>query len=252
MEDRFPEWATSQPEIMAYHCGEAGYEEKAASYFVKAGHNSASRSANAEASGHLTRGLENLARLPETLERLRQELAFQLALGPVLMSLSGYHAPGVRRAYQRAKELAEQLGDDRARFAALWGLWLSGTGRRNELLEDMFRVAKDLNDDGLLLQAHHSAWATLIWRGELGPCRDHVRRGLALYDRKRHGDHALLYGGHDPGVCGKGQGGMLLWLLGHPDQAAQSAQEGMALARDLEHLPSLAHAYWFAGCIHLL
>jgi class 3 adenylate cyclase/predicted ATPase len=252
MEDRFPELATSQPEIMAYHSSEAGYEEKAASYFFKAGHNSASRSANAEASGHLTRGLENLARLPDTLGRLRQELAFQLALGPVLMSLSGYHAPGVHRAYQRAKELAEQLGDDRARFAALWGLWLSGTGRRDELLEDMFRVAKDLNDNGLLLQAHHSAWATLIWRGELGPCRDHVRRGLALYDRKRHGDHALLYGGHDPGVCGKGQGGMLLWLLGHPDQAAQNAQEGMALARDLEHSPSLAHAYWFAGCIHLL
>jgi class 3 adenylate cyclase/predicted ATPase len=253
IEDRFPELSAGKPEILAHHTSEAGFAHKAANYWLQAGQIAASRSANAEASGHLMRGIEMLAGVAETPERDRQELTLQLALGPALMSNRGYHVPGARIAYQRARQLAERLGDDHARFAAVWGMWLSGAGEvRDKLVDDMFEAAERLNDDGLLLQAHHSAWATWIWRGELIRCHDHVRKGLALYDEQRHRKHALLYGGHDPAVCGKGQGGILLWLLGYPDQAARSADEGITLASALGHMPSLAHSLWFAGCIHLL
>jgi hypothetical protein len=253
IEERFPDLSAGQPEILAYHTSEAGFADKAARYWLQAGRIAASRSANVEASGHLIRGIEILSTLAETPDRQRQELTLQLALGPTLMSLTGYHTPGARIAYERARELAERLADDHARFAAIWGMWLSGAGRdRDKLLDDMFQIAAQLDDAGLLLQAHHSAWATRIWRGELLYCHDHVRKGLALYNKERHRDHALLYGGHDPAVCGKGQGGILLWLLGYPDQAAQSAREAIALADALGHMPSLAHSVWFAGCIHLM
>ena len=253
IEEQFPESAATEPEILAHHTSEAGLVDKAVSYWLQAGRIAASRSANAEASGHLRRAIESLATLAETPDRQRQELTLQLALGPTLMSLSGYYTPGARIAYKRARELAEQLADNHALFAAIWGMWLSGGDQdRLTLLDDMFQIAQRLDDDGLLLQAHHSAWATRIWRGELVYCHDHVRKGLRLYSQQKHWDHALLYGGHDPAVCGKGQGGILLWLLGYPDQAAQSAQEGIALANALGHMPSLAHSLWFAGCIHLL
>ena len=82
--------------------------------------------------------------------------------------------------------------------------------------------------------------------------QDHVRRGLELYDRKLHGDHAILYGGHDPAVCGTGQGALALWMLGYPDQAVESARRSIALANDVAHQPSVGHALWFTGVAYMM
>jgi predicted ATPase len=150
-----------------------------------------------------------------------------------------------------------RVEDDRSRFAAVWGLWLvtgqgAAHGVRVALADELFRLAERLDDPALRLQAHHAAWATVIWRGEFAASRKHIRQGLALYDRVEHRNHALLYGGHDPAVCGTGQGAMALWLLGHPDQAADSAREAIELSDDLAHVPSIGHARWFAGVTHLV
>jgi predicted ATPase len=178
-----------------------------------------------------------------------------LALGPVLLSTRGFGAPEAKRPYRRAAELAARLGDDRARFAAFWGLWITSEGRgqmdeeRLRHLGDLVQIADRVADPELSLQAHHSAWATWIWGGEFIRGQDHVRQGIALYDPDKHRHHALLYGGHDPGVCGKGQGAVALWALGYPDQAAQSAQEGIVLAERLRHVPSVLHSLWFTAAV---
>ena len=255
LEARFPELMESQPELLAQHYAEAGLIEKSFAYWGKAGRRSAASSANLEAAAHLARGIAALSRLPETPERLRQELAMQLTLGPVLLSTRGYGVPEARDPYRRGTELAARLGDDRARFAATWGLWITthGGGRDDEErlrhLDELFRIADRVGDQELSLQAHHSAWATRIWRGEFIRTREHVRRGNDLYDPDQHRHHALLYGGHDPGVCGEGQGAIALWALGWPDQATQSAAAGVALAERLQHVPSLLHALWFAAAV---
>jgi class 3 adenylate cyclase len=257
MRERETPVAQSPPEVRAHHLAEAGEHEAAAAYWLDAGRRAAGRSANVEAVAHLTRGIAGLKGLPETSERRRQELTLQLALGPALMSASGFGAPQAVSAYERACHLAETVGDDRARFAAVWGSWLATgqtyapevRGSREALVDELFRVAERLPDPGFRMQAHHSAWATVMWRGKLVESREHVRQGLELFDRDRHGGHALVYGGHDPGVCGYGQGAMTLWLLGYPDQAAKSAQDGIDLAATLAHAPSLGHALWFAAVI---
>ena len=69
---------------------------------------------------------------------------------------------------------------------------------------------------------------------------------------RAHGNHALLYGGHDPAVCGMGQGGVALWMLGYPDQAVDSVRQGMTLADDLAHPPSVGQALWFAGIVYMM
>ncbi len=56
-EQRFPEIAETQPELVAHHYTEAGDREQALRYWHQAGRRAARRSANAEAIGHLTRGL---------------------------------------------------------------------------------------------------------------------------------------------------------------------------------------------------
>jgi len=66
----------------------------------------------------------------------------------------------------------------------------------------------------LRLQACHAAWATTIFRGKAAGSREYVRQALALYDRDAHRGHALLYGGHDPAVCGLGVGAATRLPLG--------------------------------------
>jgi class 3 adenylate cyclase len=255
--EQFPEMIERSPEILAHHLTAAGELDSAATYWLEAGRRASGRSANIEAGTHFARGIAGLSGLTETPERLQQELALQLALGPVLLSSRGFGAPEAKRPYRRAAELAARLGDDRARFAASWGLWITseGSGQQERLEEhlrhlgDLVQIADRVADPELSLQAHHSAWATWIWSGEFIRGQDHVRQGIALYDPDKHRHHALLYGGHDPGVCGKGQCAVALWALGYPDRGAQSAQEGIVLAERLRHVPSVLHSLWFTAAV---
>jgi tetratricopeptide (TPR) repeat protein len=249
LEDQYPDVAATQPELLAQHCLEAGWIEKATLYWLKAGKRAAERSATTESVTHFTKGMEALSRLPEASQRDQQELQFRLALGPALIATRGWNSVEAETSYRRALTLCDRLGEQRGRFDALWGLWLtSGTSKLSkagELLGELSTTADRLDDDALRLQAHHAGWATVTWLGELERARNHLRAGLRIYDPEKHKDHALKYGGHDPGVCAKGQGSLTLWLLGYPDQAARSADEAVALAQTLKHIPSLAHAlYW--------
>jgi class 3 adenylate cyclase/predicted ATPase len=258
LEKRKRETGNAEPEILARHFAEAGQPEPAASYWLEAGQREAGRSANVEAVAHLRRGIEALTGLAETPERLRLELALQLALGSSLLAIEGFSSTHSDAAYLRAWVLAERLGDESALFRALWGRWMT-TGQGpldnktvNDLVTELFRAAESVDDPGLRLQAHHAAWVTLLWLGEPGAAHDHVTKGLALYDREKHGLHAAQYGGHDPAVCGYGQDAIALWIMGYADQALASARRGISHARDLGHMPSLAHALWLAGFVHMM
>jgi hypothetical protein len=259
-ETGMPELVEREPELLAYHYAEAGQPDTAAGYWLAAGRLAARRSANSEAVAHLRHGIAAVRGLPETVERNRLELALQLALGPALVSSSGFGDAEASTGYQRAAELARRLGDDSDRFAATWGLWITIRAKsasdhlrlRLQYLGEMVEAAERTGDAELLLQAHHSSWSTRIWNGEFASASEHVHAGLALYDPERHRHHALMYGGHDPGVCGKGQGAVALWALGWPDRAVQSAREGIVSGEILDHLPSLLHSLRFATCVYFL
>jgi predicted ATPase len=76
LEIHFPEIAESRPELLAQHYAEAGLVEKSIMYRGKAGHRSAARSAMAEAAAQLQKGLDQLALLPDDIQRQRRELEF--------------------------------------------------------------------------------------------------------------------------------------------------------------------------------
>jgi len=257
LETKFHVTIETQPEILALHYAKAGEAMKAAKYWLDAGRRAAQRSANIEAIAHFKNGIEVLQSSAETPERYRQEVALQLALGPALIATRGWSAPEAEGVYRRARHLCERLGDDRQRFDAAWGSWLVCAGDNaweaaGELVDDLFRVAERLDDPAFRLQAHHAGWGTATPLGEFSTARDHVRHGLALHDPKLHRAHALIYGGHDPKVCAKGYGALSLWHLGYPDQAANSADEAVALGEALSHHPSLAHALYWAALVHQL
>jgi predicted ATPase len=106
-------------------------------------------------------------------------------------------------------------------------------------------------DDGLHLQAHHSAWTTRWAAGEPAQAYAHTQEGRRLYDAERHRSHRHIYGGHDPGVCARTTGGQAEWLLGYPHRAVASTEEGLALAEQIAHPFSREVALEYAGFVRL-
>ena len=151
LETHYPEMIENQPELFAQHYAEAGLVEKSIAYWGKAGHRSATRSAMAEASAQFQKGLDQLALLPDTPERQRQELEFSSALGSVLRAIKGYAAPETGQVYARARELWEHLGSPSEFLHIPFGQSVYHMGRGEldlvqRLDEDLLRLSRQRND----------------------------------------------------------------------------------------------------------
>jgi predicted ATPase len=117
LEDRFPDVASTQPELVAHHYTEANCPAQAIAYWITAGGAAASKSANVEAIDQFHRGLALVEALSDMRERAEREL--QMALGPALYATKPGGHPDGGRAYARAWELCRQLGDHSRDFTAL-------------------------------------------------------------------------------------------------------------------------------------
>jgi predicted ATPase len=150
LETRFPGTVDTQPELLAHHYTEAGLSAQAIPYWQRAGQRAIQRSANVEATNHLTKGLEVLKALPYTLELTREELELQTALGLSLIAIKGYGAPEVEEAYIRARQLCQQVGENPPLFPVLRGLW------NCYLVRAELQTARDLGKELLSLAKRHS------------------------------------------------------------------------------------------------
>jgi predicted ATPase len=254
LEEQFPEAVINRPEVLARHLTDAGLAEKAVGYWHRAGQQAAEHFSHREAITHLTTGLELLKSLSDTPEHALEEIRFLNALGVSLVATRG-PAREVEEASLRARDLAERVGDTRQAYAAVWGLWYFNHMRMKfkaarDLSYELLELAGRERDKELLLQAHHSAWASILYGGEFLRCREHAEQGFALYDPKEHCSHALRYGGHDPGVCCRYHGAVALWFLGYPDQAMTMAHDAVRLATDLSQPFSLAIALSYLSFLH--
>ena len=254
VEARFPELCETQPELLAHHYTEAGLSAQAIPYWQRAGQRAIERSANVEAISHLTKGLELLTTLPDTAERTQHELTLQIALGGSLMTIKGFAAPEVERVHARARALCRQVGETPQLFPVLWGLWLFYEVRgelqtARELAEQCLSLAQRQQDPAPLLPAHRAMGRTVYWQGELARARAYLEQGIALYDPQRHRSLIFHYS-QDAGVGLRTFVAHVLWYLGYPDQAVERIQDALALARELSHPFSLAHALDHAAWLH--
>src|SRR5262249_8604636 len=86
LEDNFSVAARRARQLLAPRYTSAELWGQAIGYWLKAGQLATARSALAEATAHLHKGLELLAKLPNLPERAQIELDFQLTLGACLTS----------------------------------------------------------------------------------------------------------------------------------------------------------------------
>ncbi|MBI3756338.1 MAG: tetratricopeptide repeat protein [Deltaproteobacteria bacterium] len=240
---------------LAHHYSRSPNTEKAVKYLHLAGQQAVQQSANAEAINYLTTALELLKTLPDTTERVQQELTLQIALGVPLAALKGHAAPEVERAFTRARELCQQVGETPQLFPALWGLWLfylvrAELQRAQELGEQCLTLVQGVQDPALLLEAHYALGITLLWSGKLARAQKHFEQAIALYDPLQHHSLTFRYGGYDPGLACLIDMAWTLWSLGYPNQASKRIHEALILAEELSHPFSLGMTLNWAAVFH--
>ncbi len=246
IEKNYPDIIKKTPELIARHFTEGKQYEKAVQYWLQAGEKASKQFALLEAREHLSTGLNLLEKLEDSQETKTKKLEYLITLGPVLMALEGSGSEITRQNYLNAVNLCDQLPESAKQFTALWGQWLVSMDYEDDhaftwsnRIQDL---AQRLDDIDLKLQAHHCQWTTYFHHGDFINAHEHIITGLKLYDFEQHHDHASIYGGHDPKVCGTGFLSHALWFLGDEEKALEQSKQCYEWAVDIKHKGSLFHA----------
>lgn len=239
---------------LAMHFERGRDYERAVRYLHVAGETAMRRHAHREAVAFFSKGLALLQTLPETPERLQQELTLHIALGPALIMTKGYADPAVEQVYTRARALCPQVGKPLQLVPALQGLWLfsfvrAEHQRAHTLGKQLLVLAQSNHDPILSVEAHQALGASLWLLGELAAAQAHVEQAIALYDPKQRRAFVFLYA-HDSGVNSLSVSALALWLRGYPDQALAKLQAALALVQELSHPFSTAFTLYFAAWIY--
>jgi predicted ATPase len=254
LEAQFPETVATQPELVAQHYTTAGCHEQAVHYWLRAGQHASDRSAHVEAISHCTTGIELLQSLPETPEHTQQALTFYIGLGAALQMAKGLAAPEVEHAYTQARALCQQVGETSQLVPVLLGLWRFYMVRpqlhtARELGETLLRLAQRAHAPTLAVIAYYTLGLTWLCLGALPAARTYLEGGITRYTPEQRGNLVFRMG-LDPGVGCRLYAAMTLWLLGYPDQALARLHEALALAHELPHPYSLAHARCWAAYVY--
>ncbi len=238
---------------LAVHFEQGQDYRRAIQYLERAAWNALQRSAYVEATSHLSKGLELLKAVPETVERLHQELKLQIPLGLAFMATKSYSAPEVGHAYSRARELCQQLGATAELAQVLSGLW-AFHGTRAELpmayeaAEQLLRLGQHTQDPALIMEGHFVLGLTSYFMGKFASAREHLEQSLTFYNPKSTGSRRI----EDLSVACPSMTAMTLWYLGYQDQALKTMHEARARAHELSHPFSLAYALVCATQVHIL
>ncbi len=180
-----PDGRPAAPQLLAHHYTEGGEPELAIPNWHRAGQQALEVYANFEAIGHLSRGIELLDLLPVTVERTRQMLEMQIALGAPLIATKGYAAPEVLASFDRARELCALIGQTPERFHVLWGLAAfylirADLAAARRLAEESLAQAELDDDEDQRLEAHSWLGTILFYMAEMSAARRQFDAALGI------------------------------------------------------------------------
>jgi len=253
---QFPEKIQENPEIMARHCNEAGDFENAVQYWLLAGRMAIQRSANADATVHLTNALQALANLPDSPQNAENELQIQASLGLAYMLLKGYAADEVQSAYGRAYELSRNIGNSSSTFPILCGLWefylvRAELDTAQDLAVQLQTIASETSNPVYSLEAQRTLGSTSFWRGDLSSAEHYLTHVLTSKIEDSAPNRMPAYG-HDTLVAALGSFACVSWLMGHADRALELIDQATSRATEIKHPFSIVYATFFSSVIHQL
>jgi predicted ATPase len=256
LERDFPEFAENQPEVLAFHYQEAGNHQLAIRCWFKSGQRALAHSANVEAIANLRKALRLLNALPETPERIKQEIDIQLALGIPLIAVQGYASAETREAFSRALTLCLRLGNIPEYFQALYGLWGHSwmVGKNDDALriaDEFLSRSRAMSDPMLLMVAHRAMGSTLLTVGDFQSSANHFEETIRLSTSQEKQPLYNLYM-VEPRAASLLLLSWDLWFLGYPDQSLSRVSEALAFAQELGHPYTIAFAHYMTSVVHLL
>ncbi|CTQ52318.1 Adenylate cyclase 2 [Roseibium album] len=237
---RFEAQVQTEPEQLALHYTQAGMLPEAADYWLLAGQRAIARSANSEAIAHLIEGLTVVGQCPKTEKRSSVELDIQIGLGSARIAARGYSAEETEKAWLRARQLLDVVGEDARQFIVLHGLCMVYWNRAQ-----LIRL-RDVNDDMLLrasrqsdvlpkLVAHRLMSVGCNPMGRFDLARENGERATKLYDPVAHRNSAHRFG-HDLGVASHWHLAIALLFLGHLQTSAEVEAKATSLSADLQNV----------------
>jgi class 3 adenylate cyclase/tetratricopeptide (TPR) repeat protein len=256
IDSKYSEVVQTRPAMLAWHFGEGGELDKAIELWSQAARLSLQAFANFEAITQAQKGLEIVAELPASASRVGLEIPLQSMLGMALLATRGYAAPEVRKAFTRAQELCEQVGDAPQLFQVVVGLWMyyqisANYERALELSHSLVRIADSSAEPGKYLQSRYCLGYTLYFRAEFQDARRHLedavaseQEGVDYAAQSASGDdtrsHIRVWLAH------------LNWHLGQPRQALNYMDEAVKLARIEGHPFAIAFATFNAAWFNVI
>jgi DNA-binding winged helix-turn-helix (wHTH) protein/predicted ATPase len=233
---------------LAEHFDRGHDDRRAARYHRLAGETALTRFAAAAAQVHLRRGLALLVRWPQGVERAREELKLQIALGVAAIATDGFGAPAVAYAYGRAHALCRQFPKTPALQPVLCGLWNYFVTRADfqharSLARELASGIEGAQTSECILPARNAVGQTDLFTGELARARVQVDAGPSTLDIQLRQHLVALYG-EDPVVVREMYAAVLYWLLGSPEQASMRIETGLRLAGALGQPFGVAQILW--------
>ena len=189
---------------LAHHlwgAGAAAEPERTIRWLKAAAKRAMQQGAYQAAVRYLQNELKVLNRLPQSPERMRQELGVRISLIDPLTATKGYSAVEVQENCDAALKLCKQSGE-RPELSSVLGGLTSVYFNRGELSKalglarQMLRIAEATRKPQLLLWAHYASGFVLQDQGELRLAREHLEQSCDLYDRSRAGSYGFV---QDPG-----------------------------------------------------
>jgi len=253
LEIEFPSRAAQNALELADLYRIAGNPEKERLYRVRAAMHQLSLSGYAEAIESSKRAeiLFADATQQSDLEAYRDVMVVQ---GVSLAALKGYANEEASRAYRKSIEIA-RTAKLPAHFPSLYGVWMNTLVRG--IMKDAIVLAKEMlelasKEDRLavdLTQAHWAMGVTQYFMAQVEAAKANFEEGIRLYDSSRHAYYASSYV-LDPGVANRYLLARALWFLGFPDQSVTMVDDSLRLARQFNHVESLAFALVSAAIVY--
>jgi predicted ATPase/DNA-binding winged helix-turn-helix (wHTH) protein len=178
------------------------------------------------------------------------EMRLQFALGYALWYSAG-PPDSLERAFARALELADQVGDGPARLQALWGVWAAHRARGQyqktlAVAERYQAVARTTGDPAATVLGDRILGLTHHYLGNQDTARRILEPVLSMARRAETAPNAEFQLG--PDVATGTVLTRIYWLQGFPDRAMATLQEAIAAAQRADHWFSLYYVLCFAGC----
>jgi tetratricopeptide (TPR) repeat protein len=245
IDEKFPAFRETHPEVLARHWTEAGEIEPAIAEWSRAGETARARNAFNEALQSYQQALRLLALFPESPERDSRELELRQLTVWMLYVMRGYSAPETTEAIARAATLAEKSGNlTQLVFSALSRvlapLFSGDLPAAGVFADQALELALREGSPSAIAMAYAHESNTRHWRGDLAGAEKYYTAGLKFFDdpgfrpgagaRARPDTSAPRFtaSGNAPALWTFGTASYTAWLLGRADDARERMARVMA------------------------